>query len=168
MMIPVIHTRSGDDERALADDYVRSRKEKLNICDLQNPDDLIEENVLAVHFADGGAQGDAGAVEILYSLPDEVKILYGNYCYGNLNLDAVIRKLPLLKSLDSRYASEFPYPFGGRIVIPEGWRYLYMGALNHLFVRQEIAEKTSVYLKTVIEKTGSWEAFRAIAWFCGA
>ena len=167
-MIPLIHTHSGDDERALAADYVRSRRDKLNTGDLQNPDDLMKENVLAVHFADAGAQGDAGAVEILYCLPDEVKILYGNYCYGTLDLDAVIRKLPMLKCLDTRYTSEYPYPFGGRIVIPDGWRYLYMGALNHLFVRQEIAEKTGEYIKTVIEKTGSWEAFHAIAWLCGA
>ncbi len=169
-MIPLVSFRSGD-EHTLALEYVQMNKANLltfKCADLSNPGMLHADNILAVHYADGGAQGDAGAVEILYYTQKDVQILYGNYAYGNLNLDAVIILLPMLKSLDSRYCFEPPYPFGGKLDIPVGWKYLYMGAMNHFFVRQEIAERTGEFIKTVIDETGGWEAFNAIAWFCGA
>ena len=169
-MVPHMNTYFGD-ENALASEFVRKQKEnliKLNTCDLQAPRELEETNILAVHYADGGAQGDAGAVEILYFSNHNVQVLYGNYCYGNLDLNEVICKLPMLKSLDSRYSFEPPYPFGGSLTIPEGWNYLYMGAMNHFFVREGIAEKASTFLKIVQKEIGSWIVFDAIAWLCGA
>lgn len=155
------------DEETLARKYAQSDWEPK--CEkLDAPDRLEEARIPAVHFADGGAQGDPGAVEILYRALRGVKVLYGNYAYGNLNLDAVIRKLPMLKSLDSRYSCDLPYPFGGKPDIPEGWRYLYMGAMNHLYVRQEICDRTKVFIRILLENRGSSRAFEAIAWFCGA
>ena len=109
-MIPSIRFRSGD-EHTLAIEYVRMKQSNLLVdktVDFPNPLLLNSENILAVHYADGGAQGEAGAVRILYYTQNEVQILYGNYIYGNLNLDAIISILPMLKSLDSRYSFNPP------------------------------------------------------------
>lgn len=91
-MIPQFSFHTGD-EQALALEYVRMRNSEqltLKTADLPDPYMLDAENILAVHYADAGAQGDAGAVEILYHTQKDVQILYGNYAYGNLDLDAVI------------------------------------------------------------------------------
>ena len=141
---------------------------KFKVVSFENPDGLVENNILAVHYADRGAQGDAGAVEILYRSQDGIQILYGNYCYGNLNLDTVIRKLPMLKCLDSRGGLTPPYPFGGSLDIPEGWKYMYMGAMNHFFVRDTIRD-TDTFINLLLNHGGkSWQVFNAVAWFCGA
>lgn len=169
VMIPFINTCPGDGSSS-ANDYVRMRKSnmiELKTTDIQDLRELLDENILAIHYANSGAQGDAGAVEILYCLHDEVQILYGNYCRGNLSLDEVMIRFPMLNSLDSRYI-KFPYPFGGSVSVPDGWGYLYMGAMNHLFVKQEIAEKTQAFIGHVIGAIGGGEAFDALAWFCGA
>lgn len=60
-----------------------------------------------------------------------------------------------------------PFPFGGKIDIPEGWEYLYMGAMNHFYVRESIADKSRTFIEIIIKKIGGWEAFDAIAWLCG-
>ena len=88
--------------------------------------------------------------------------------YEKLDLDDVIQVLPMLKCLDSRYSIEPPYPFGGEISVPEGWNYMYMGAMNHLFVKKKIFEEAESFIEFVVRKTGAWEAFNAIAWYCGA
>lgn len=168
-MYTSISFRPGSEE-ALALEYIR----KINNLrpetePLEHPEYLEEANILALHYADSGAQGDPGAVEILYRTPRGVKVLYGNYAYGNLNLDAVIRKLPMLKSLDSRRAMTPPYPFGGNLHVPEGWGYLYLGALNHFYARDEVCSHTETFLKTFLSNSDRrWQVFEAIAWYCGA
>lgn len=161
--------REGD-ESSLATEYiriVRESKMKLETVQLDNPYILRKEDILAVHYADSGAQGDAGAVNILYCTQNNVRIYHGNYAYGNLDLDEVIRKLPMLKCLNSFYSFSPPFPFGGKIDIPEGWEYLYMGAMNHFYVRESIADKSRTFIEIIIKKIGGWEAFDAIAWLCG-
>ena len=168
-MYPSIHFRTGDEE-SLANEFIQladKRLVKFEIEKLENPHFLDENNILAVHYADSGAQGDAGAVEILYCSQNGLRYLYGNYAYGNLNLDAVIQKLPMLKCLDSRGSFEPPYPFGGKLDIPEGWGHLYMGAMNHLYIRMEVVERVRTFISIVCKNAGSWQAFNAIAWFCG-
>ena len=100
-MIPLVSFHSGD-EHTLALEYVRMMKAHqltFKRADLSNPGMLRADNILAVHYADGDAQGDAGVVEILYYnnlYPQkDVQILYGNYAYGNLNPDAIILLLPM-------------------------------------------------------------------------
>lgn len=133
------------------------------------PAQLREERILAVHFADGGAQGEAGAVEILYRSHRGAQVYYGNYIYGELDYYGLFRALPVLKCLDSRNSSELPYPYGGRPPIPEGWGYLYMGALNHFVVNGEVCDKVSDFVKYFLSHGGeTWQVFDAVAWLCGA
>jgi len=139
---------------------------KYDTTSLEMPDNLIEENILAVHFADRGAQGEAGAVNILYYSPKEVKIFYGNYVWGKLDLDAVIRKLPMLKYLDSRHGAV--YPFGGGLHVPEEWGYMYMGAMNHFFVRNDICDNLDSFISYFLENGGQkGQIFDVVAWFFG-
>ena len=105
--------RSGEQE-ALAEEFIR-RRMQLACGPLDHPERLCPEDILAVHYADAGAQGDPGAVWILLRTPDGVGILGGNYAYDDLNLDAVIEKLPMLRCLDTRSAFTPPFPFGGRL-----------------------------------------------------
>ena len=165
--------REGD-ERALAEEFLRMRHEGLldmltkPLGDLQF---LKEELIWAVHYSDGGAQGDAGAVEILYETPREPRFLYGNYISGGLDLNAVIRRLPMLGSLDTRYGRNGfrpPYPFGGSLEIPPEWGYLYMGAMHHFYARKEICGRTAEFVRVLKEHGRGNEVFNAVAWFCGA
>ena len=161
--------RAGSEED-LAEEFIRTAKEdllRLEASDLTDPAALAEENILAVHFADTGAQGDSGAVEILYLSQKGVRILCGNYAFGKLDLDAVLQKLPMLKSLDGR-GGKRPYPMGGKLEIPEGGGYVYMGAFHHLFVRDAVCDRTSTFLRLLLHDHRSWQLFDAVAWVCGA
>ena len=59
------------------------------------------------------------------------------------------------------------YPFGGRLDIPAGWGYLYMGSMNHFFARKMICDKTKAFVNALMEKGHSWMVFDAVAWFYG-
>ncbi len=155
-----------------AEEYIRISEETdtpIEYKTLDEPENLNKDNILAVHYADSGAQGEGGAVEILYyKKENSVEVLKGNYAYGDLDLDAIILKLPMLKQLDTRYRMDPPYPFGGTLHIPEGWGYLYMGAMNHFFVRSEISGTLERFIKLLCGKGYEWDIFSGAAWFCGA
>jgi len=163
--------RTGNNE-SLASEFVQLANEgslKFEVTKLKSPIWLIPEDILAVHYADAGAQGDAGAVELLYCSPNGVQVLYGNYAYGDLDLDAVIKLLPMLRCLDTRERFEPPYPFGGSLEVPSDWGYIYMGCMNHFFARRELCDNTSGFLDYLLNNGGrSWQIFEAIAWLCGA
>lgn len=144
---------------------------KLKHDDLDNnPYWLKTQDILAVHYADGGAQGEAGALRLLYRTPYGIQILYGNYVYGKLNLSAVIEKLPMLQPLDSRFSElgNLPYPFGGKLEVPDEWKYLYMGAMNHYYLRRDICEEANEFINRYLNEGGEkWLIFEAIAWLYG-
>ena len=130
---------------------------------------LDESNVLAVHFASAGAQGDEGGVEILYYENNKIKTFYGNFCYDDLNTDVLYSKLPMLRSLDGRRSLTIPYPFGGELEVPNGWLHAYMGYMNHFFIRKEVNDKAEDFLCAVINKTHTrFLLFNSLAWFCQA
>lgn len=170
-MYSSIEFKKGD-ARTLVDTFnelIESQSLGLNDYELENPELIDADCVLAVHFADGGAQGEPGAVDLLYCMPDGVHILHGNYCSGNLDLDAVIEKLPILQGLDNRSNKHDPFPFGGDFQIPDNWGYVYMGALNHFLARQEICAITNDFIKILLSVGGNgWKLFDAVAWYCGA
>lgn len=149
-----ITVREGDVETLVAE-YVQKKRQgliELKVEDLANPDSLMKNNILAVHFAATGAQGEGGAVRILYRSQHGTQILHGNYVYGNLNLDAVIQKLPMLNSPD----------------VPEEWEHIYMGAMNHFFVKKSIRD-IDKFIKLLKDYDAySWRVFDDVAWFCGA
>ncbi len=169
-MDPAVSYRAGNQE-SLAEEFIRLHQERqlnFHYKKLGKLYEYFDEDILAVHFADGGAQGDPGAVELLYLSNTGIQLLYGNHTYGDLNLDEVLMKLPMLKPLDSRNRFELPYPFGGHLDIPSGWKYMYMGAMNHFFVREELFDKADTFIKVILDRGRTWLIFRAISWFCGA
>lgn len=139
---------------------------KPDSVQLENLSSLLFDDIWAVHYADLGAQGDAGVVEILYRSQEGLQVLKGNYASGNLSFADVIEKLPMIKGLSTRSSFELPYPYGGRVDIPTGWGYLYMGALNHLFARRVICDKATTFIEMLMSKGRGWQTFDAIAWFC--
>ncbi len=61
--------RIGTNEE-LASEFLQMDKNgtpKFGVTKIEKPIRLISEDILAVHYADVGAQGDKGAVELLYS-----------------------------------------------------------------------------------------------------
>lgn len=132
------------------------------------PEKLKEDRVLAIHYANAGAQGEPGLVEILYLSPSGIKILSGNYAYGDLDHDALVLRLSVLKTFLGDDKGIVPFPFGGTLCDSEKWGYMYMGALNHFIIRRDVGEKTREFVKALSENGGSrWQIFDAVAWFCG-
>lgn len=173
-MQSTIAFRSGE-EKALAKEFLQLNSwqdlefEVTNLEDAMVLSGLVADNILAIHFADLGAQGDAGAVKILYHSPAGIQVMHGNYAYGHLNLDILIQKLPMLRALDNRRQASPPYPFGGRLRVPEDWEYMYIGALNHFFIRKDFYNKTRTFIEMFQNHGGQkWQIFAALAWFCGA
>ncbi len=169
-MYSSIPFRTGDAESLVEEffEMFKTKRPRFTVTELENPQKLVGVEILAVHFADGGAQGDPGAVEILYRQDDGVQILYGNYVYENLDLDVILQKIPALRCFDSR-RGHLPYPFGGHLEIPEGWKYMYMGAMNHFLVRAEICDQAQAFVDTFLTNGGNQaQIFYAFAWFCGA
>ena len=146
--------RRGSD-KALASEFMKLyESDSLNfkLSEVWHPGALDESNILAVHYADGGAQGEAGAVRILYEEYGSVKILYGNYVYGDLDLDALIRKLPMLECLNPRGGFALPYPFGGKLSIPDGWQFVYMGAMNYFFHKRRALRQSNTIFQRSLRK----------------
>lgn len=157
----MIQFRKGD-QKALASEFLeKTSLDNFDCVKLANPEKLVADDILAVHYSDVGAQGDAGVVEILYLSKEGLQILKGNYAYGDLDIDAVYQKLPMLEYLDCRKG--MPYPFGGKLIIPTGWGYLYMGLSNHFFARRIIWKNAAEFIRSVYRDL----VFEATAWYCG-
>ena len=160
--------RTGDAEK-LAMRFLESRKNgrfRFRIKKLESTVIPAEQNILAIHYADAGAQGYAGDVRILYDAGWDVRIMSGNYAYGDLNLEDLVHRLPLLSfftetgySRDRGYR-DFPE-------VPSGWIYLYMGAMNHLIIRNTIWESIKDFLDFMMHNGGhNYQLFDAVSWFC--
>lgn len=172
-MCSLVSFRAGDEE-TLALEFLKldyRHYPEFAVASLEDPavlENLVADNVWVVHFADGGAQGEGGAVKILYGSQAGIQILYGNYIYGNLDLNVLLEKLPILRCLDNRDQMTLPYPFGGRLSIPRDWGYMYLGALNHLLFPKVIQDKLDAFIKAYLQNGGrKWKVFAAVAWFCG-
>ena len=48
------------------------------------------------------------------------------------------------------------------------WKYLYMGAMNHFIIREDVLYRTYTFIKTLLDDGRPWDVFDALAWFCGA
>ena len=162
--------RTGDAEK-LAMRFLESRKNgrfRFRIKKLESTVIPAEQNILAIHYADAGAQGYPGDVRILCDAGWNVRILSGNYAYGSLDLDDLTYKLPILSCLtEAGYQRGKPYSLLPRV--PHGWKYLYMGALNHLIIRDEIWGLAKEFLDSVLHVGGqTYQLFDAVFWFCNA
>lgn len=159
--------RKGDKE-SLTKEFLDKTKfggDIFTVEKLKEPQLLREENILAVHFANAGAQGDAGAVEILYNYCNKIKVIYGNYAYEELDLDALCEKVPALDRL-LRGDYIIPYPYAGELNIPDDWGYMYMGCMNHFLGRKEIMLQSAEFIKYMLKNGGyTFQVFDAVAWF---
>ena len=169
-MYSSIKYKSGDTEALVSEFFeLMNNRMTLKYVPLENPELLDSNNVLAVRFTSDGGQGDVGGVELLYLADDGIKVLYGNFYYGNLNLNALIQKLPMLKSVYAPRSPNLPYPFGGELDLPSGWVHIYMRFMSYFFVREEFCEKADLFIKAILNSNGGlFLIFTAVAWFCGA
>lgn len=173
-MHPTFSFRPGGEE-ALAREFLHLnswRDLEFEAADLEDEkvlSGLVTDDILAIHFADLGAQGEPGTVKILYHSTEGIQVMQGNYAYGHLNLDILVQKLPMLRDLDNRRQASPPYPFGGRLRVTEDWEYMYIGALNHFFARKPLYNKALAFIEMFQKHGGQkWQMFAALAWFCGA
>lgn len=156
--------RTGD-VSALADEFLKLTEFDLlrfNRDEL-DPHKLVADDILAVHMATAGAQGEPGAINILYRSPQGLRILHGNFFYGNLDFDAVTELLPMLKNLDGD--SFPPFPFGGKLENAAGWKYMYLGSLNHFFGREMICKNCTPFMKKLMASHESFHVLYAVAWY---
>lgn len=160
-----------EDEKSLVQEFLqmyKTKKTRFETAELDANNMLLNPEILAIHFAEGGAQGDAGAVEFLYFFDDRIQILYGNYVFGNLDLKLLKQKISVLEPLAINN-EEWHYPHERRYHFPEEWKYIYMGAGNHCLLKTEICEKALPFLEALVANGGSRsQLFYAIAWFCRA
>ena len=82
-------------------------------------------DIVAFSFAQSGAMGMPGAVEIIDS---DGWLYYTNYCDGNLSFDHLLEVVPVLKDCKINVSGH---------QTPEGWGAFYLGAGNHLTVRAD-------------------------------
>ena len=98
--------------------------------------DYSSLDIVAFSFAVPGAQGEGGGI---YLITSDQNIYHMNFVFGDMTKDDAIHICPPL--VDCRFA------LFGADKIPEGWQYRYMGAGNHLFIRDSIFN--DVYEMTV-------------------
>lgn len=84
-----------------------------------------------VMFAESGAMGEPGAVVIVTADGD---IFHCNYVYGDVELSKLCKTIPVL-------GEWYPGLFGAYDHIPEGWNCEYLGAGNHLLIRNDIYDE---------------------------
>lgn len=89
----------------------------------QNYKEHIPLDIVALSFAEGGAMGCPGNVEIVTF---DQNFYCFNYCYGDLEEDKIYSICPELRECSFG-------PFGHN-KIPKGWKYYYLGAGNHLII----------------------------------
>ena len=160
-----------DDAEKLASQFLiftKNAKLSTKTDKLESAEVPLERSILAIHYADAGAQGYPGDVRILCDAGWNVRILSGNYAYGSLNLDDLTRRLPILSCFTGTgYQHGKPYSLFPQV--PCGWKYLYMGALNHLIVRDEIWKLAKEFIDSVLRTDGhTYQLFDAVYWFCNA
>ena len=168
-MYSSIKYKKGDAE-ALASEFFEllDKRMELKYVPLENPEFLDKNSILAVRFTSDGGQGDIGGVELLYLDKDGIKVLYGNFYYGGLNVNALIQKLPMLKSVYAPRSPNLPYPYEAELELPSGWVHIYMRFMNYFFVREAICEKADLFIKAILNHNGGlFSIFKAVAWFCG-
>lgn len=103
-------------------------------------EDLKRKNLKDAEFimiAESGAMGEPGAVYIVKS---DGKTLYCNYAYGGIHIKKLFQALPVLQECDFGI-------FGNAASIPEGWNYVYLGAGNHLLIKDDAYGQFCKYVK---------------------
>ncbi len=98
-------------------------------------------DIVAFSFAVPGAQGEGGGI---YIIAKEGRVYHTNILWSDICIDDAFLICPPLR--DCHFA------VFGADKKPDGWNYHYMGAGNHLFIKDDIAKdvnKMSIGLKPV-------------------
>lgn len=89
---------------------------------------MDSEKVVAIMFADSGAQGEGGRLDIYYENENELSVFYGNYVYGKLNLALVLSHLRMLTLLSPEPETD----------VLNRCKRIYLGCGNHLVGRKDL------------------------------
>ena len=103
--------------------------------------DLKKETFKDAQFimiAEGGAMGEPGAVCIVTAGGN---IFHCNYVYGDVKLSELTDTIPVLKAWDAGM-------FGEYSSVPDGWHCEYLGAGNHLLIRNDVYPNFKEVLKS--------------------
>ena len=92
-----------------------------------NYKNYIPLDIIAVSFAEGGAMGCPGNVEIVTF---DQQLFSFNYCYGDMDENDIYKICPELQECSFG-------PFN-RHTIPDGWKYYYLGFGNHLIINGRV------------------------------
>ncbi|MBR5595873.1 MAG: hypothetical protein IKW30_00505 [Lachnospiraceae bacterium] len=86
------------------------------------------KNVMFFSLAETGAMGDPGSI-VFYVKTGES--YYLNYMYGDIDMQKVLNLFPVLANCKFGI-------LGLESTVPKGWKYLYLGAGNHLIINEEV------------------------------
>lgn len=108
----------------------------------------IPLDIVALSYAEGGAMGCPGNVEIVTF---DQNLYCFNYCYGDLDENDIYSICPEL-----RVCSFGPF---GHNKIPAGWKYYYLGAGNHLIINGRVCREFDRAKGEKIEDVGLYQTW---------
>ena len=86
-------------------------------------------DIAAFSFAQPGAMGEPGGVEIIDA---QGWFYHTNYCYGDISYEQLLEVVPVLKDCKIGIAGHH---------VPEGWKAVYLGFGNHLTIKADYYDK---------------------------
>ena len=86
-------------------------------------------DIVAFLFAQPGAMGDPGGVEIIDA---QGWFYHTNYCYNGVSYDQLTEIVPILKDCKIGIVGQ---------QVPEGWKAVYLGFGNHLIIKADYYDK---------------------------
>lgn len=88
-------------------------------------------NTQFIFFAESGAMGEPGSVMLITA---GGSIFHCNYCFGDVSLNKLCRCIPVLKECNFNVLED-------TIRISDEWKHEYLGAGNHLLIRNDIYDR---------------------------
>lgn len=104
---------------------------EMNTKDIKK---LHYKGIMFFMLAEGGAMGEPGAVNIICNSKHGVQVLHANYCYGDFDMDKLAEIFTPLQTFDCGI-------FGDVAGVAPGWHHVYLGAGNHLLVRDSVFDQ---------------------------
>lgn len=117
-------------------------------------DAIRPDDILFFLFAEGGAMGSPGSIEFLVNADTGIIrniSYYLPFLPNHITNDDIVRLFPPMENIRLEM-------FGGCTGLTETWRYVSLGAGNHLFVRTEYYDAFSQHMKgkSPAEIYGCW------------
>lgn len=104
---------------------------EMNTKDIKK---LRYKDIMFFMLAEGGAMGEPGAINIITKGINGIQVLHANYCYGDFDMDKLAEVFTPLQTFDCGI-------FGNVSGVAPGWNHAYLGAGNHLLVRDCVFER---------------------------